>query len=428
MDIWARADAALNGDGGDQIARGLTTDLTAHEVAQGVLFCEAFANLAAVETAAGVLLVDTGTVLTADAAVAAVRGWSAAPVRWIVLTHGHVDHVMGVAAFDAEAERRGEPRPEVIAHRAVPERFEIYRRTAGYNGWINHRQFGIPPYWPATYREPDRTYEDRLELELGGERFVLRHSRGETDDQTWLWAPERRLVCCGDLYIGVAPNAGNPQKRQRFALEWAEALDEIVALEPEILLPGHGLPLRGEAIPRVLGEMARWLRHLHDETVRLMNEGLPLDVIVSRVRPPEDLAGRPYLREVYDEAEFTVRNVWRRYGGWWDGNPARLHPPSDVSLAAEVATLAGGAGALAQRALRLLKEGEPRLAAQLAEWAMAADPDSDGVAEAYSAVYSALAGSARSLMSRGIYEWASARRDSRRSGTNQISATAAKSP
>ena len=410
MDIWARADAALTGGGADHIARGISTELFSHEVAPGLLFCESFSNVVAFETADGIVLVDSGTVLTADATVAAVRAWSASPVRWIVLTHGHVDHVMGVAAFDAEAERRGEPGPEVIAHRGVLERFEIYRRTAGYNGWINHRQFGIPPVWPADYRPIDRLYDDRLDLELGGERFELRHSRGETDDQTWLWAPARRVVCCGDLYIGVAPNAGNPQKRQRFALEWAEALEEIAALEPELVLPGHGLPLRGEAVRTVLGETGRWLRHLHDETVRLMNEGLGLDEIVSRVRPPEDLAGRPYLREVYDEAEFVVRNVWRRYGGWWDGNPARLKPPLDAELAAEVASLAGGAEALAARADELVQGGELELGAQLAEWAVLADTGSEAAKRARVGAYEALADAATSLMTRGIYRWA-ARRD-----------------
>lgn len=416
MDIWARAEAALAGEGGDQIARGLSAEVAAHEVAPGLLFCESFANLVAFETGDGVLVVDTGTILSADAAVAAVRGWSSRPVRWIVLTHGHVDHVMGVSAFDADADRRGEPRPDVIAHRGVLERFEVYRRSAGYNGWINHRQFGIPPVWPTDYREPDRVYDDRLDLELAGERFELRHSRGETDDQTWLWSPGRSVVCCGDLYIGVAPNAGNPQKRQRFALEWADALAEIAALQPELVLPGHGLPLRGPAVATVLGETSRWLRHLHDETLRLMNEGLPLDAIVRQVKPPPELASRPHLREVYDESDFVVRNVWRRYGGWWDGNPARLKPPPDAELAAAVAELAGGAEALARRAEELLAVGRAELAAQLAEWAAAAAPASELAAAARAEIYRLLARRAESLMTRGIYDWAS-----RRPGTNQIS-------
>ena len=406
--LWQRSEVALREGGGSHIAgHPAAVAAAAHEVAPGLLFCEAFANVVAFATADGMLLVDSGTVLTADWLHRAVRAWSEAPVRHVVFTHGHVDHVMGVTPFDREADAAGRPRPQVIAHESVLERFEVYRRTAGYNGLINHRQFGIPPVWPQEYRLPDRTHAGGMQLVLGGERFELRHSRGETDDQTWVWAPERGVVCCGDLYIGLAPNAGNPQKRQRFALEWARALREIVAAGPDLVLPGHGLPLRGrETVRRVLGETAGWLESLHDQVVALMNAGCPLDEIVHAVRPPDELRDRPYLRPLYDEPEFVVRNVWRRYGGWWDGNPARLKPPPDPELAAEVAALAGGAPALAARAESLLREGRPALAAQLVEWAAQADAGDAGVHAVRSTVYERLAETGPSLMARGIYGWA----------------------
>jgi len=407
-DLWQRAEAALSGEGSSHIAgHPARVAPAAHEVAPGTLFCEAFANVAVFATGDGLLMVDSGTVLTAGWLHEAVRAWSQAPVRYVVFTHGHVDHVMGLAAFDREADAAGRPRPQVVAHEAILERFEVYRRTPGYNALINHRQFGVPPTWPVEYRLPDRTYADGMELVLGGERFHLRHSRGETDDQTWVWAPDRGIVCCGDLSIGLAPNAGNPQKRQRFALEWAAALREILALGPELVLPGHGLPLRGrETIARVLGETAEWLESLHEQVVALMNAGSPLDEIVHRVEPPPALRERPYLRPLYDEPEFVVRNIWRRYGGWWDGNPARLKPPPDAELASEVARLAGGAAVLSARAETLLREGRPALAAQLAEWAAQAEPGSAGAHAVRAAVYGRLAEIGPSLMARGIYGWA----------------------
>ena len=100
------------------------------------------------------------------------------------------------------------------------------------------------PFWPTEYRYPDETYRDRLDLDVGGERFELHHARGETDDHTWVWVPDRRVLCTGDLFIWASPNCGNPQKVQRYAIEWARALRAMAALGAEVLLPGHGLPDR----------------------------------------------------------------------------------------------------------------------------------------------------------------------------------------
>ena len=60
-----------------------------------------------------------------------------------------------------------------------------------------------------------------------------------------MWAPDRKVLCTGDLFIWASPNCGNPQKVQRYAIEWARALDEMAALGAEVLLPGHGLPIIG---------------------------------------------------------------------------------------------------------------------------------------------------------------------------------------
>ncbi len=89
--------------------------------------------------------------------------------------------------------------------------------TAGYNEVINQRQFGVPGLrWPTEYRYPDRTYRDELRLDVGGTGFELRHEKGETDDHTVTWMPRARVLCCGDLFIWASPNAGNPQKVQRY--------------------------------------------------------------------------------------------------------------------------------------------------------------------------------------------------------------------
>src|SRR4029434_8619125 len=94
------------------------------------------------------------------------------------------------------------------------------------------------------------TFENRHAFEVGGTRFELHHAKGETDDHAWVFLPQTKTLCTGDLFIWAAPNAGNPQKVQRYAVEWAAALREMAALSPEFLLPRHGLPIEIGSTPR----------------------------------------------------------------------------------------------------------------------------------------------------------------------------------
>lgn len=368
------------------------------EVAHGTLFVRAFGNVTAFATGEGLVLVDAGSAMTASDVHRLVREWSDAPLRTAVFTHGHIDHVLGLEPFERQH------RTHVVAHRDVPRRFERYRRTPGYNAAINARQFGVPEVeWPTVYRFPDQTYVDELMLEAGGERFELRHARGETDDATWLWVPERRVVCTGDLFIWAAPNAGNPQKVQRYPDDWAVALRQMAALEPEVLVPGHGWPVVGpERAREALETTAVLLESLVEQTLQAMNAGATLDEVLRRVEAPPHLLSKPWLRPVYDDPEFVVRNVWRLYGGWWDGDPASLKPASARALAEEVARLAGGPERLAARSQELADAGNLRLATHLAEWAALAARD-EGVRATRSEVYARRAAEEPSTMAGGIF-------------------------
>ncbi len=402
------------------------------EVDAGIAFVPSFANVSAFTTGAGLVLVDTGSSFLARSVHSTLREWTPDRLDTAIYSHGHIDHVFGVPVFEEEAAEKGWDPPTVVAHDALPARFDRYILTAGYNGVINQRQFQIPGLaWPTEYRYPDRTYTDRLDLEIGGTMFSLHHARGETDDHTWTWIAERKVLCCGDLFIWASPNAGNPQKVQRYPREWAAALREMVALAPEVLLPGHGFPVVGaDRVRQALSETAAMLDSLVDQTLDLMNAGARLDEILHTVRAPAELLERPYLRPVYDEPEFVVRNVWRQYGGWYDGNPAQLKPAAEAALARELAELAGGAGALADRALELAvsaeslpgggdgseADGALRLAGHLAELASQAAPDDAGVQRVRAAVFGRRAREASSTMARGVFSWA-ARESEDRAGS-----------
>jgi alkyl sulfatase BDS1-like metallo-beta-lactamase superfamily hydrolase len=411
VDIIELADRLWRGEDPTQKTNPLGQIGHVAEITDGVAFLPNFGNCTVIATDDGLVMVDTGSIMTAEHVYREVRSWSDQPLRNAIYSHGHIDHVFGVGPFDEEATTNGWRAPHVLAHRHLPERFERYVMTAGYNQVINRRQFGVATLeWPLDYRFPDETYDTTHELHVGSSTFLLQHEKGETDDATVTWFPERRVLCSGDLFIWNSPNAGNPQKVQRYPLEWAKALRRMAALDAEFLLPGHGLPVFGrERIAQALGETAEYLESLVEQTLALMNQGARLADTVSSVVVPQHLADRAYLQPFYDEPEFIVRNIWRLYGGWWDGNPAHLRPANDRSLAREMADLAGGATRLAERAGQLLESGsdeELRLAGHFAEMAWLATPADEGVQRVRQHVFAALAARASSTMSRGVFRWA----------------------
>ncbi len=364
-----------------------------------------FGNATAIRTAAGLVLVDTGSRETASRTLAALRRWDDGPVHTVIYTHGHIDHTWGARLLDQEADARGIARPRVVAHRNVLRRFQRYDATHGLNSLVMGRQFNQPGYaFPDDHRRPDQVYDDALGLEVGGVSIELRHGRGETDDATMVWLPEKRLLMSGDFVIWVFPNAGNPRKVQRFAPDWADALRRMQALGPAVLVPGHGPVVFGaDRASQVLGDGAAVLESLVAQTTGLMNAGRSLDEVLRTVSAPPDLLAKPYLLPKYDDPEFVVRGIWQLYAGWFDANPAHLKPAATAELASEIAALAGGADRLAHRAAALADAGRTRLAAHLAEFAGEARPADRAIQSVRAHVYARCVEAETSLIGKAIF-------------------------
>ncbi|MBQ73671.1 MAG: MBL fold metallo-hydrolase [Gammaproteobacteria bacterium] len=384
------------------------------EIAAGIAMVEAFSHCIVFETDDGLVAFDTSGVNGGTKVVEAIRHWRKDRFNSLIYTHGHLDHVGGCGAFMKDAVDNGGERPRVIGHENVPKRFDRYIFTDGYNVSINQRQFGQfsrrgyeiqdgSSFLPQSTARPDVTYQQTLDLNIGGMEIALKHARGETDDHTWAWIPEHKAICAGDFFIWCFPNAGNPQKVQRYPVEWAAAMRNMAAQGAELFLPAHGLPIEGkDRIAGVLSDVADSLEFLVKETIGRMNDGARLDEIVHEVQLDPLVLEKPYLRPIYDEPEFVIRNIWRMYGGWYDGNPSRLKPAPDASLAAELAALAEGASKLAERGHELM-DSDPRLACHLVELAVQAEPDNQELHEIRAAVYQHRRGLESSLMAKGIF-------------------------
>jgi len=377
------------------------------EIGAGVLYYKGIASVTTLDTGDGLVMLDTGHVNDTRRLHEVVRAWRpAAPLAAAVFSHHHVDHIFGVGPFEREAEEHGWGRPLVYGHEDLGRNFDRYKKTLGWNTAINIRQFAIPLErfrWPEQYRYPDVTYTRRLTFRRGEWTFALHHARGETEDATWTWSPERRLLHPGDLFIWAAPNAGNPQKVQRYAGEWAAALREMAALGAETMLPGHGFPIFGAArIAAALSDTAELLESLEAQTLALMNTGCTLDRVLHEVTIPAHLGDKPYLQGVYDDPQFIVRNIWRLYGGWWDGEPDNLLPAPRAEQAHEWVALAGGLDAVLARAAQLQAEGNLRLACHLIEFAVIAAPASREAHALRREIYAARSQSQVSSMGRNI--------------------------
>ena len=376
------------------------------ELEPGLLALKGIGGIYVLDTGDGLVMLDAGTQLDVDRTFEDVRRWRPeTPLVAAVFSHHHVDHIFATRRFEEEAQEKGWPQPVVYGHELMPQHFDRYLKTRDWNTAINRRQFAInlPQFqWPDSYRYPDVVYRDRLTFTRGDCTFELVHGRGETDDHTWTWIPERKLLAPGDLFIWAAPNGGNPQKVQRYISDWADALEQMAALGAETMIPGHGMPIFGAGrIHEALVETAAFLRSIEDQTVALMNKGWSLDRVLHAVELP-DVGDKPYLRPVYDDPRFLIRMIWRRYGGWWDGEFDTLMPAPRAAQAQEWTKLAGGIEAVLERARTLSSDGEHALACHLVEMAWHAAPADPAVHALRAEVYRANSQQQTSSMARNI--------------------------
>ena len=384
-------------------------------VGEGVWFASMFSGVTAFDTTAGVVLVDTGLRSMAPALAQLLRQKLQAPIHTAIYTHGHVDHAFGLKAFLAPEQ----PDPEIVGHCNMPARFERYALTASHNQALNARQFGgaaepgnnmsdlsdfgFPPM------PPTRLYDGELTLSVGDRTFELFHAKGETDDHTWVFCPELGVLCPGDLFIWAVPNAGNPQKAQRYPWKWAEALRTMAAKQPRTMCPGHGGPVVDDPklIQRMLGDTASFLEQIVERTLACMEKGSPpqIDVLRSVEIPRSDA---PWLKPIYDEGEFIIRTVMRFYGGWYSGRPSELKPVPRASLALEVVALAGGVATLMARVKRLTEAGDLALACHLADYALEAASEDEAVRDQVAHLYETRAVGETSLMAINLFRSAAA--------------------
>ena len=340
-------------------------------------------NTFLVTTSAGNVVIDTSLAAAAPAHKQALNAKSRAPVKAIVLTHAHGDHTGGVRIWR-------EVGTEIIAQREHMA-FARYQRTlAGFFGRRNAAQFGFgatPAAAAAAVSfEPMRTFDERDTLTVGDVEFDLIHTPGETPDHLTVWIPQFKIAFIGDNYYQSFPNLYTLRGTMpRWALDYVASLDTVLALEPELVLPSHGQPIRGrDEVKRRLTQYRDAIQFVHDATVKGMNEGKDVFTLMREITLPAALD----VGESYGKLTWSIRGIYEGYAGWFDGNPSTMFGDRAQAYG-DVVSLAGGASAVAARA-RSLVAGDPVRALQLTDMALAAEPANRAALEVRLAALQAL--------------------------------------
>jgi len=224
---------------------------------------------------------------------------------------------------------------------------------------------------------PTKVFEDKLEFEVSGVKIVLYHAPGETNDQLFVWLPDKKALFPGDNFYKTFPNLytirGTPY---RDLAGWVNSLDMMRYLEPEHLIPSHTRPISGKKeIYQKLTTYRDGIQYVHDQTIRMMNKGMSPDEIAETISLPKHLGDSPFLKEFYGSPEWSARNVFSGYLGWFDGNPSTLKPLPRTEEANNIINLAGGWDNLFNLAEESFKNKRYQWALQLTDYLLLSKPN-----------------------------------------------------
>jgi alkyl sulfatase BDS1-like metallo-beta-lactamase superfamily hydrolase len=353
--------------------------VSAVKINESIYMAPMTSNVYLVLTRDGNVVIDTAPEKDAAAARDLLTAVSRAPVKYIILTHGHADHIGGIHLWK-------QPTTQIIAQRNYVELVNYVARLEGFFAPRNAVAFNRPAVdarpWAGNYGaaiDPTILFDEKYSFTLGGVKFELLSTPGETPDHLTVWLPASKVAFIGDNYAG----AGIPEPmsfpnlyairgtKPRPALDWIRSIDTVLALNPEIVLNGHGDPIIGhEEVVRRLTRYRDAIQYVHDETVKGMDAGKDVYTLMREIRLPASYN----LSETFGKVSWSVRGIYDGYAGWFDGNPASMYAVPPSSVYPDLVQLAGGPDAVVQLALAKLAVGRPVEALHLTDVVLVSEP------------------------------------------------------
>ncbi|KAJ6109165.1 hypothetical protein N7486_001399 [Penicillium sp. IBT 16267x] len=386
------------------------------KVVEGIYQIRGFdlSNMTVIEGKEGIVVIDPLT--SAECAKAALelyhRNCGNKPVLGMIYTHSHGDHFGGAEGIVSRSEAIEIPilAPFGFLEHAVSENIyagNAMARRASYmygdqlfkgpEGQISAGLGATLSSGTVTLIPPtvDITHTGQVEV-IDGIEFLFQVTPGtEAPSEMNFYLPQCRTLCVAENATQCLHNIGTLRGAAiRDALAWSSYLDETIVLfvdKSDVVFASHHWPTwETEAVITYLTEQRDLYAFLHDQTLRLMNEGLTGIEIAEDFQLPPKLSTAWHTQGFYGSVSHNVKAIYQRYMTWFDGNPAHLweHPP--VETAKRYVSCMGGIDEVIKKATKFSEQGDLRFAATLLNHAVFADPENKNAKSLLASVYESL--------------------------------------
>jgi alkyl sulfatase BDS1-like metallo-beta-lactamase superfamily hydrolase len=328
------------------------------------------ANVSMIIGDSGLIIIDTTeSTKAASLILEQFRTVTALPVKTIIYTHGHRDHISGASVFAENGQ------PDIVARSCLASDLtEGTGRPAPVQALLarTKRQFGMGLKFPeerinigigpgdrpleglgAGFMPVTKSFDGpSMAFESCGIKLEMHAAPGETPDQAVLWYGDQQILFCADNFYHSFPNLYAIRgTRYRDFDDWADTAELMLGFNAQTLCTGHTLPVIGAAsVKERLSDYRDAIRSVISQTIEQINAGHTPDEIAATIRLPDELANKPWLQEFYGKVSFAARAYFAGTIGWFDGNPTSLQPVAPAERANRLVEIAGGADAVWHKA------------------------------------------------------------------------------
>jgi uncharacterized sulfatase len=348
------------------------------------------ANSVLIEGPDSLIIIDTmyGTE-AANQVFESFREISDKPVKAIIHTHSHSDHIGGTSIFSHDSQ------PDIYIRKVNTETMSGYDKLTDILSTRGKRQFGseldpnekIAGISPVIYpkggigegkMKPTKyiVTDDRIKLNIAEINLEIVAAPGETDDHIYIWIPGKKVLICGDNFYWSFPNIYAIRgTKYRDVTKWISSLNKIIDEKPEYLISGHARPIiGGEKIRKTLTNYRDAISHVFYKTLEGMNNGLSPDEMTHEIELPDSLSNVEYLNEFYGVIDWSVRSIYTGYLGWFDGNPTNLFPMSPKEEAERILSIVGSEEKLIEMVENAIVSKDYQWACKLSDYLIAIKP------------------------------------------------------